>query len=198
MARRFETRARAGVIESFESLKGIDPYHRMKIIRHCAWFLVILLVGCSQQPVLPTVTPVASTQTTAPINVPPTETPTPIPFPPTASAPTADPAVFGTIGINDIQAFALESVANAIFTKTMDGFITDGHIQEYQVTSVTIFPGSNGLLSEIIFNVKTTDPGWVAEGGTPTAENWINNMCYRFDFFTTDTEYQLKNRRLCG
>lgn len=107
--------------------------------------------------------------------------------------------VFGSIGTDEIQAFALESVANAIFTKTMDGFVTDGRIQEYQVTSVTIFPGSNGLLSEIIFNVRTTDPDWIAEGsGTPADDNWINGKCYRFDFFTTDKEYQLKNRRLCG
>jgi hypothetical protein len=198
VACRFETRARAGVIKSFESLKRIDHYRHMKNIRRCACCLAFLLVSCSQQAVTPTPTPFAPTQTTAPTNVPPTETSTPIPFTPTASAPTADPTIFGALGINEIQAFALESVANAIFTKTMDGFVTEGRVQEYQVTSVTIFPGSNGLLSEIIFNVKTTDPGWVAEGGTPTDDNWINNMCYRFDFFTTDTEYQLKNRRLCG
>ena len=170
----------------------------MKKIPQFAWFLIFLLVGCSQPAVPPTLTPAAPTQTTAPTNAPPTETPTPIPFTPTASAPTADPAIFGAIGINEIQVFALEPVANAIFTKTMDGFVTEGRIQEYQVTSVTIFPGSNGLLSEIIFNVKTTDPAWIADGGPPTADNWINNMCYRFDFFTTDTDYQLKNRRLCG
>jgi len=30
------------------------------------------------------------------------------------------------------------------------------------------------------------------------ADSWINGNCSRFDFFTTDTEYQLKNKRLCG
>jgi len=76
--------------------------------------------------------------------------------------------------------------------------LADGKIQEYQVTSVTIFPGGNGLLSEIIFNVKTTDPTWTEDGGTPADDNWINGKCYRFDFLTTDIEYQLKNKRLCG
>ena len=80
----------------------------------------------------------------------------------------------------------------------MDGFAANGMIQAYQITSVTIFPGSNGLLSEIIFNVKTADSAWLEDGGTPAADNWINGKCYRFDFFTTDTEYQLKNRRSCS
>jgi len=121
---------------------------------------------------------------------PPTDTPIP--------APTQDPTIFGSIGTGEIQTFALEPVASAIFNKTMDGFVVAGGIQEYQVTRVRIFPGSSGLLSEIIFNVKTTDPAWIAEGGTPGDDNWLNGMCYRFDFFTTDTEYQLKNRRLCS
>jgi hypothetical protein len=80
----------------------------------------------------------------------------------------------------------------------MDGFVADGPIQEYQVTSVKVFPGSNGLLAEIIFNLRTSDPAWIPEGATPTNDNWLNGQCFRFDFFTTETEYQLKNRRLCG
>ncbi len=112
--------------------------------------------------------------------------------------PTADPTIFGAIGQNEIQAFALESVATAIFNKTFDSFVVDGRIQEYQVTHVTVFPGSSGLLSEVIFNVRTTDPTWLEDGGTQAADNWINDKCYRFDFFTTETEFQLKNRRLCG
>lgn len=160
--------------------------------RLCPLFILAILIlsACSQQA---QAVPLTATQTTIPTetNIPSTETPT-------TPGPTADPTIFGAIGTNEIQAFALESVANAIFNKTMDGFAADGRIQEYQVTSVTIFPGSNGLLSEIIFNVKTTDPGWIAEGGTPANDNWIHDMCYRFDFFTTETEYQLKNRRLCS
>jgi hypothetical protein len=169
----------------------------MKRLRPLFILAVLILSACNQQA---QVVPLTATQTTIPTEtiIPSTEMPTSIPFTPTAPDPTADPTIFGAIGTNEIQAFALESVANAIFNKTMDSVIADGHIQEYQVMSVNIFPGSNGLLSEIIFNVRTTDPVWIAEGGTPTTDNWLNGMCYRFDFFTTETEYQLKNRRLCG
>ena len=169
----------------------------MKRLRPLFILAILILSACGQQT---QAVPLTATQTTIPTetNIPSTETPTSIPFTPTAPGPTADPTIFGAIGTNEIQAFALESVANAIFNKTMDGFAVDGRIQEYQVTSVTIFPGSNGLLSEIIFNVRTTDPGWIAEGGTPANDNWINGICYRFDFFTTETEYQLKNQRLCS
>jgi hypothetical protein len=166
----------------------------MKNLCYSVLLLTFLLAGCSKQTVSPIITPTAATQTTAPINVAQTETLTSIPFTPTA----LDPTIFGAIGTNEIQAYALESVANAIFKKTMDGFIADGQIQEYQVTSVTIFPGSTGLLSEIIFNVRTADPTWIVEGGMPANDDWLNGKCYRFDFFTTETEYQLKNRRLCG
>jgi hypothetical protein len=169
----------------------------MKRLRPVFILVILLLSACGKQ--AQAVSPTA-TQTTIPTetNIPSTETPTSIPFTPTAPESTADPTIFGAIATDEIQAFALESVANAIFNKTMDGFVADGHIQDYQVIGVTIFPGSDGLLSEIIFNVRTTDPGWIAEGGTPSSDDWINGMCYRFDFFTTETEYQLKNRRLCG
>lgn len=117
-----------------------------------------------------------------------------------ASAPTVtpDPAVFGAIGTGEIQAFALESVVDAIFGKVMDRFKADGTIQEYRVTSVTVFPGSDGLLAEVIYNVQTTDAAWLRDGGSQSVDNWIEGNCSRFDFFTTETEYQLKNRRLCG
>ena len=129
---------------------------------------------------------------------PPTETPTAIPAAPTEPGPTPDPAIFGSIGINEIQAFALEPIADAIFSKTLDEYIEEGKIQEYFVTSVTVFPGASGLIAEIIYNVQTSDPAWLADGGTPTPDDWINGNCSRFDFFTTETEYQLKNRRLCS
>ena len=160
---------------------------------------VFLLSGCGRAQAFP-----PAVLTSLPAESLPTKTsrpPTATVLPPTATpipAPTQDSTIFGSIGVGEIQAFALESVASAIFNKTMDGFVVAGRIQEYQVTSVKIFPGSNGLLSEIIFSVKTTDPAWIAEGGTPGDDNWLNGMCYRFDFFTTDTEYQLKNRRLCS
>jgi hypothetical protein len=141
------------------------------------------------------------TSTSAPATgtkLPSTETQTPIPFTDTPSGPTQDPSVFGAIGVNEIQASALEPIANAIFSKILDQHIAAGTVQEYQVTSVTIFPGENGLLAEIIYNVRTGDRTWFTEGATETADGWFNNNCSRFDFFTTETEYQLKNRRLCN
>jgi hypothetical protein len=152
----------------------------------------IILSACGSQPqVVPTSTPAPPTATI----ILPTETPTTIPI---TNTPTQDPTLFGAISVNDVQGFALESFANAIFTKTMDSFEASGAIQEYQTLRVTIFPGSGGLISEISFNVRTTDPTWLADGGTSAADNWINEKCYRFDFVTTETEYQLKNKRLCN
>jgi hypothetical protein len=119
---------------------------------------------------------------------------------PTASANT-DPTVFGTIGTTELQgmqASALESVANAIFKKTMDGFVANGSVNEYQVLSLKILPGEENLLAEIKYNVKSSDISWLADGGAQAADGWINGNCSRFDFFITDTEFQLKNRRLCS
>ena len=159
--------------------------------------VTLLLSACNNQAqaVSPTVAPTAIPTE---IKIESTETPTSIPVTLTVPEPTADPTVFGAIGTGEIQAYALESVANAIFKKSMDRFVADGPVQEYQVTSVKVFPGSNGLLAEIIFNLRTSDPAWIPEGTTPTNDNWLNGQCFRFDFFTTETEYQLKNRRLCG
>ena len=158
--------------------------------------VLILLAGCTKQaqPVPPTLTAAPPSATI----IPPTETPTEVPATPTQPGPTADSTIFGAIGQNEIQAFALESVANAIFTKTMDGFVANCSVQEYQVTRVSVFPGSGGLLSEIIYNVKSSDPAWLSDGGTQGTDGWINGNCSRFDFFTTETEFQLKNKRLCG
>ncbi len=152
---------------------------------------ILLLYGCAKQAV-PTESPVPVAPTALPTetNTPPIETSIP--------TPTQDPAIFGAIGQNEIQAFALESVANAIFKRTLDSFVVSGAVQEYQVTSITVFPGNNGLLSEIIFNVRTTDPAWLNDGGTQSADGWINDKCNRFDFVTTETEFQLKNRRMCN
>jgi hypothetical protein len=100
--------------------------------------------------------------------------------------------------MGEVQAGAIESVAIAIFNKTLDGFVANGSVQEYQIVSVTVFPGGDGLLAEVIYSVKTTDPIWLADGGIQLADGWISNGCSRFDFFTTETEYQLKNRRLCS
>jgi hypothetical protein len=169
----------------------------MKKMRFLLLVLLLLLSACDKQ--VQTVSPTAA-PTAIPANtkIASTETPTSVPVTSTFPGPTADPTIFGAIGTGEIQAYALESVANAIFKKAMDSFVVEGQIQEYQVTGVTVFPGSNGLLAEIIFNLSTSDPAWIPEGAAPTNDNWFNGQCFRFDFFTTETEYQLKNQRLCG
>jgi hypothetical protein len=162
---------------------------------------IFLLTACGNQAqaVPPTVTPAAATETPAltatnipntATAVPPTETSTPVP--------TQDPAIFGAIGTGELQAGAIESVASAIFNKAMDGFVASGSVQEYQIISVTVFPGNDGLIAEIIYSVKTTDTAWLADGGAQLTDGWVANNCSRFDLFTTDTEYQLKNKRLCS
>lgn len=162
----------------------------MKNFRIALLVVIFLLAGCGKQAqaIQPTLTAVSATVTYLPaeMGIPPTE------------MPAQDLTLFGAIGTGEIQAFALESVAIAVFAKVMDGLKADGIIQEYQATSVTIFPGGNGLFAEIIYNVRTTDPAWLIDGGAQSPDGWINGNCSRFDFFTTKTEYQLKNRRVCG
>ena len=173
----------------------------MKIIRSGLFVVVFLLSACGKQAqaVAPIATPIPATATLAltetripdiVTSLPPTETSIPVP--------TQDPTVFGSIGMGEVQAGAIESVAIAIFNKSLGGFVANGSVQEYQIISVTVFPGDDGLLAEVIYSVKTTDPAWLADGGIQLADGWISNGCSRFDFFTTETEYQLKNKRLCS
>ena len=168
----------------------------MKKTHRLVLFCLILLSACGSPPetAAPTSTSAPPTVTT----IPATETSTPTPFTEAPPSPAQDPAIFGAIGLNEIQAFALEPVASEIFSRAMNGFLADDRILDYQIVRVTIFPGSGGLLAEITFNVRTTDPAWFAQGDTPAADDWINNKCSRFDFVTTEAEYQLKNRRLCN
>jgi hypothetical protein len=170
----------------------------MKKIRAAVLIVTFLLASCGKQAqaVAPTATSIPATATLAPTetNIPDTATPSETAIP----VPTQDPTIFGAIGTGEIQAGAIESVASAIFNKTMDGFVASGSVQEYQIISLTVFPGGDGLIAEIIYSVKSTDPAWLADGGIQLADGWISNNCSRFDFFTTDTEYQLKNKRSCS
>ena len=168
----------------------------MTKLRSTLLVVIFLLAGCGKQ-AQPTVAPATATLAPTETRIPSTATPLPPTDIPVAIS-TQDPAVFGAIGTGEIQAFVMESVVSAIFNKTLDGFIADGSVQEYQVISVTVFPGSSGLLAEVIYSVKSADPIWLADGGIQLADGWISNGCSRFDFFTTDTEYQLKNKRLCS
>ena len=160
---------------------------------------MLLLASCGKQaqatvaPV-PTAIPATATPIPTETRLPDTATPLPTDTP----APTQDPTVFGAIGMGEVQAGAIESVVSAIFNKTLDQFVADGSVQEYQIISLTVFPGGDGLIAEIIYSVKSADPVWLADGGIQLADGWIANGCSRFDLFTTETEYQLKNRRLCS
>ena len=160
---------------------------------------MLLLASCGKQaqatvaPV-PTAIPATATPIPTETRLPDTATPLPTDTP----APTQDPTVFGAIGMGEVQAGAIESVASAIFNKTHDQFVANGSVQEYQIVSLTVFPGGDGLLAEIIYSVKSADPAWLADGGIQLADGWIANGCSRFYFFTTETEYQLKNKRLCS
>jgi hypothetical protein len=170
----------------------------MKKIRAAVLIVTFLLASCGKQAqaVAPTATSIPTTVTLAPTetNIPDTATPSETAIP----VPTQDPTIFGAIGTGEIQAGAIESVASAIFNKTLDKFVADGSVQEYQIVSVTVFPGNGGLIAEIIYSIKSTDPAWLSDGGALLADGWIANNCSRFDFFTTETEYQLKNKRLCS
>jgi hypothetical protein len=175
----------------------------MTKFRSAILIAVLFLSSCAKaqplQPLVVTSLPAEPVSTETETSTPPTQTATSLPPTDTLTpAPTQDVTIFGSINTGGVQAGALESVVNAIFKKTMDGLTADGSIQEYQVTSISVFPSSNGLITEIIFNVKTNDSTWLSEGGTQVTDGWINGDCSRFDFVTTDTEYQLKNRRLCG
>src|SRR5688572_9820662 len=113
----------------------------MRKLQSVLWMAVFLLSGCGRAQAFPPAVVTSLPAESLPTNTsrPPTATvlpPTDTPIP----ASTQDPTTFGSIGTGEIQAFALESVVSAIFNKTMDGFVVAGRIQEYQVTSVKIFP----------------------------------------------------------
>lgn len=106
--------------------------------------------------------------------------------------------LFGALDKSEIDPLA-GRIQEAIFIKVMDGFIASGNILEYQIISSEVFPAGNGtLIAEIHYNIRTTDPSWLVDGGTLAEDNWIQNKCNRFDFVNTETEFQLKNRRTCN
>lgn len=159
---------------------------------------IFILTSCKSQaavptgPVVPTETFLpATTATIAPTETPlPTETPSLIPTP-------SD--IFGAIALNSIQAFSIEPVAQAIFEQTLDGYVTHGTMQEYRVDSISVFPsGSGGLIAEIMYSLLADNDPWPDDFGTLGADGWITGKCSRFDLVATDTEHQLKNKRLCS
>jgi hypothetical protein len=159
---------------------------------------ILLITSCKSQAAAPTVVPSslpsgtpAATETVIPTETPlPTETPTAIPTP-------SD--VFGAIPLNSVQAFTIEPVAKAIFDQVLQGYVAAGTIQEFRVDSVAVFPsGDGGLIAEIMYSLRTEYDPFPDDFGTPSADNWVTGKCSRFDLVATETEHQLKNKRLCS
>ncbi len=159
--------------------------------------LLLLTTSCKSQaavpivPVVPTETFLPATATIAPTETPlPTETRTSLPTP-------SD--IFGAIALNSVQAFSIEPVAQAIFDHTLDGYVSHGTMQEYRVDSISVFPsGSGGLIAEIMYSLRADNDPWPDDFGTLGPDGWITGKCSRFDLVATDTEHQLKNKRLCN
>jgi len=165
-------------------------------IHHPKLFLFVFIFflsacGKQSQATPPTAELVPPTRTAAPA----TETPTKIP---TETRSNTDPALFGALAKSEINPLAAK-IHEAIFIKVMDGFIANNNIIEYQIITSEVFPSDDStLLAEIYYNVRTTDPSWLVDGGTQAEDNWITDKCNRFDFVNTETEFQLKNRRTCN
>ncbi len=169
----------------------------MKIKTSLIAAILLITTSCKSQAVAPTPLPPSKTplpaatvtlaRTEAPL---PTETASPIPAP-------SD--VFGAIPLNSVQAFTIEPMAKAIFEKTLQGYVDAGAIQEYRVDSVAVFPsGDGGLIAEIMYSLHTDNDPWPDDFGTVGSDGWITGKCARFDLVATETEHQLKNKRLCS
>jgi len=162
--------------------------------------ILLFTPACQTQPAIPTNTPTVlptetslptATETLAPTETPlPTETPSQIPAP-------SD--VFGAIPLNSVQAFHIEPVVEAIFAQALQGYMDAGSIYEYRVDSISVFPSGEGtLIAEIMYSLRTDNDPWVEDLGTLGADGWITGKCSRFDLVATETEHQLKNKRLCS
>ncbi len=155
---------------------------------------IFIVTACKSQPAIPTATAtLVPTQTLLPAA---TATPAPTATP----SPTSTPSdVFGAIPLNSVQAFSIEPVAQAIFEQALQGYIAAGTIQEYRVDRIAVFPSGNGnLIAEIMYSLRTNNDPWPDDFGTQSADGWITGKCSRFDLIATETEQQLKNKRLCS
>ena len=162
--------------------------------------VIFIVTSCTSQAANPTVAPTAlATETSLPAatatsvateTVPPTETASPVP---TVSD------VFGAIPLNSVQAYSIEPVAQAIFDQTLQGYVTSGTIQEFRVERVAVFPsGDGGLIAEIMYSLRATNDPWPDDFGSAGSDGWITGKCSRFDLVATETEHQLRNKRLCS
>jgi len=154
--------------------------------------LLFVTAACKVQPAAPTFTATLSPTSTAL----PAATATPAP---TETALPTPSDVFGAIPLNRVQACSSEPAAQAIFDQTLDGYVSAGTIREYRVDSISVFPsGDGGLIAEIMYGLRTDSDPWLEDGGIPGPDGWITGKCSRFDLAATETEHQLKNKRLCS
>jgi hypothetical protein len=170
--------------------------------------LLLITTSCSSQTATPAIAtkplPTETQLPSATATLLPTDTPPPSPtatsVPTETSLPIATASdVFGAIPLNSVQAFSLEPVAKAIFDQTLQGYVTVGAVQEFRVDHIAVFPSGQGtLIAEIYYSLHTDTDPWVEDGGTQGADGWITGKCSRFDLIFTETEHQLKNKRLCS
>ncbi len=175
-------------------------------LKHILLIIVLFTVGCQPKPApaptalpaTPTVMP--PTETSAPTATPvPTDTPAPTETPAPTAAP-LDPDLFGALNKSEVQmSFAMEPIVQAVFENTMQKLVAAGQIEAFQVDRVTIFPGANGLATEVIFRVKTADTqSWLSDGGMLSADGWITDKCAHFDWVVTADQYQLRHKQMCS
>jgi hypothetical protein len=147
---------------------------------------IFIITACQPQTAIPT-----RTSTPLPTKTPlPTETPSPVPAP-------SD--IFGTIPLNSVQAFSIEPVAKAIFDQTLQDYVAAGTVQEFLVNSIAVFPSADGtLIAEITYSLRADNDPWPDDFGIPGTDGWIAGKCSRFDLVATETEHQLRNKRLCS
>lgn len=159
--------------------------------------IVFLLSACAKQTQTAHPSPTSAPTTAALIQ--PTEAPTDIATEiPTEVPSNTDPSLFGALRKSELDPLA-SKIQEAVFRKAMDGFISNRNIIDYRIIASEAFPSSDGtIIAQIYYNVRTTDPSWLTDGGTQSDNNWITDKCNRFDFVNTETEFQLKNRRTCN
>lgn len=167
-------------------------------LTHILIATIFFLTSCTSQSAAPTVTNIPpSTATSRPTTTPrstetplSTETPSPVP---TVSD------IFGAIPLNSVQAFSIEPIAKAVFEKTLQSYVTSGMVQEFRVDRIAVFPsGSGTLIAEIYYSLYTESDPWPDDFGSAGSDGWITGKCSRFDLVATETEHQLKNKRLCS
>jgi hypothetical protein len=159
---------------------------------------IFIITSCKSQSASPVVapTPLPTEASAATATLASTETPL---LTETLTALPASSDVFGAIPLNSVQAFSIEPIAKAIFDQTLQGYVTAGTFQEFRVDSVAVFPsGDGGLIAEITYSLRTDHDLWPEDFGIPDAHGWINGKCSRFDLVATESEHQLRNKRLCS